>query len=134
MKRRDIPMSCARTQVLLDAYIDGDLRPERQQRVEAHLHSCGDCQASLAAARRVQHLDHLARRRQLGAVLARPREVGEARLLELVREREHVVDREEHGRTEHGEPGADEHTTQASDFPPPQPCPDPRPRNAKEGE
>ena len=54
MSRPNKPLSCARTLVLLDAYLDGDLIEARKQRVALHLSTCADCQAVLGSARRIQ--------------------------------------------------------------------------------
>ncbi len=52
--RRDAPLSCARAQVLLEAFLDSDLAPARQQRFLAHVEGCAACRTELEAARRVQ--------------------------------------------------------------------------------
>ena len=47
-------LACKRTLVLLDRYLDGDLRPERAALVQAHVQQCAGCRAELEAAQRVQ--------------------------------------------------------------------------------
>lgn len=47
-------LSCKRTLVLLERFVDGDLPPERASRVQEHVQHCDDCRAELAAAQRVQ--------------------------------------------------------------------------------
>jgi anti-sigma factor RsiW len=47
-------LSCARTQVLLESYLDGDLRPERRVRVKAHLQTCAACRDDLQMAKRLR--------------------------------------------------------------------------------
>jgi anti-sigma factor RsiW len=54
MSRFDKPLSCARTLVLLEPYLDGDLLEARRQRVETHLHDCVDCRAAVARSRQIQ--------------------------------------------------------------------------------
>ena len=52
--KRETPLSCARAQVLLEAFLDGDLEPARQQRFLAHVEGCAACRTEWEAARRVQ--------------------------------------------------------------------------------
>ena len=54
MRWNDRPLSCARTQVLLESYLDGDLQPERRVRVKAHLQTCAACRDDLQMAKRLR--------------------------------------------------------------------------------
>jgi len=54
MSRRDNHMSCARVQVLVEPYLDGELSASHQQSVAVHLRHCVDCSAVCEAARAIQ--------------------------------------------------------------------------------
>lgn len=53
MARTDDKISCARAQVLLEAYLDAELAPGRVSKLESHLARCAGCAAELQHARRV---------------------------------------------------------------------------------
>ncbi|HYV65236.1 MAG TPA: zf-HC2 domain-containing protein [Myxococcales bacterium] len=54
MTSSDRKLSCARAQVLLEAAVDGTLRPRREAELQMHLRACPACSVELATARRVQ--------------------------------------------------------------------------------
>jgi anti-sigma factor RsiW len=71
MKWSNQPLSCARAQVLLEPYLDGDLQPERRVRVKAHLQTCAACRDELEMAKRVRAaLQALPEREAPAAVVA----------------------------------------------------------------
>jgi len=49
-------MNCEQAQPLLDAYLDGELEPEKKAQVEQHIAGCAECAAALARLRRLQEL------------------------------------------------------------------------------
>lgn len=54
MGRAEAKLSCARSRVLLEPYLDGALEAEPRIRVEWHLATCADCRAEYEAAQQLQ--------------------------------------------------------------------------------
>lgn len=54
MARREIQLTCRRTEVLLEAYLDGELRSARRAALEKHLAGCFACSQEMEHARRVR--------------------------------------------------------------------------------
>src|SRR5262245_29247331 len=54
MRRPDAPLSCVRARVLLDAYLDGELRGVRRTQMDRHLGGCHACAQEMLRARQVR--------------------------------------------------------------------------------
>ena len=51
-----IEISCRAVRKLVSSFIDGELDPEFQARLEAHLHKCHHCKALVDGTRNIVHL------------------------------------------------------------------------------
>jgi anti-sigma factor RsiW len=83
MSRREMRITCRRAEVLLDAYLDGDLARPRRVALEQHLTGCFACSEELARARRIRDGLRALPERFLGdhvsaAVMARVRNTASA--------------------------------------------------------
>src|SRR5262245_49538651 len=54
MRRPDAPLSCVRARVLLEAYLDGELRGVRRVQMDRHLAGCHTCGQEMLQARQVR--------------------------------------------------------------------------------
>lgn len=54
MSHPESPLSCRRARVLLEAYVDGELRGARRARMDTHLAGCHACSQELLRARHVR--------------------------------------------------------------------------------